>query len=63
MRDIARSIRDTRSYFTDDTLRTISLSARATSDVGPEPEIEAVAKKATPDRPRYFVPKGRLKSR
>jgi len=36
MREIAQSIRDKRSYFTDDTLRTIGLFARATSDAEPE---------------------------
>jgi hypothetical protein len=42
MRDIAESIRDTRSYFTDDTLRTISLFARALVEVEADPKIKAV---------------------
>jgi hypothetical protein len=55
MRDIAQSIRDTRSYFTDDTLRTISLFARAIGGVEIEPEIEMETKKAEPNRPPHFV--------
>jgi len=55
MHRIAHSIRDTRSYFTDDTLRTISLFARAMSDVEPEPEIETGTKKVKPDQPPHFV--------
>lgn len=39
MRDIAESIRDTRSYFTDDTLRTINLFARALVDAETDPEV------------------------
>lgn len=39
MRDIAKSIRDSRSYFTDDTLRTINLFARALVDNEADPEI------------------------
>jgi hypothetical protein len=39
MRDIAKSIRDTRSYFTDDTLRTINLFARALVDAEADPDI------------------------
>lgn len=48
MRDIAKSIRDTRSYFTDDTLRTINLFARALVDVEIAPDVDP----AKPARPR-----------
>jgi len=41
MRDIAKSIRDTRSYFTDDTLRTINLFARALVDAEGDPNVNA----------------------
>jgi len=39
MREIAESIRTTRSYFTDDTLRTINLFVRALADAENDPEI------------------------
>jgi hypothetical protein len=39
MRDIAKSIRNTRSYFTDDTLRTISLFTRALVAAEADPTI------------------------
>ena len=45
MRKIDETIRGKRSYFTDDTLRTIGLFARATRGVEPAPEIERGAKK------------------
>ena len=48
MRKIDETIRGKRSYFTDDTLRTIGLFARATSAVEREPEIEAMTKRTKP---------------
>jgi hypothetical protein len=43
--------RDRRSYFTEDELRTIGLSVRATGDVEPEPEIGV--REAKPERPHF----------
>jgi hypothetical protein len=57
MRKIDETIRGKRSYFTDDTLRTIGLFARATSAVEPALEIETVTKKAKPKgkpKPPHF---------
>jgi hypothetical protein len=57
MRKIDETIRGKRSYFTDDTLRTIGLFARATSAVDPALEIETVTKKAKPKgkpKPPHF---------
>jgi hypothetical protein len=48
MREIAQSIRNKRSYFTDDTLRTINLFARALSDVEADPENGSRTKRAKP---------------
>jgi hypothetical protein len=51
MRDIAKSIRDSRSYFTDDTLRTINLFARALVDSEADPETNtSKASKLEPAR-------------
>lgn len=44
MRDIAKSIRDTRSYFTDDTLRTINLFARALADAEADLDTNSASK-------------------
>jgi hypothetical protein len=55
MLELAASIRDERTYFTDDTLRTINLFARAQRDVEAKPEIKTVAKKAEQDRPIHFA--------
>ena len=52
-RDIAQSLRDRRSYFTDDTLRTINLFTRAISGVEPEPEIESGTETVEPDHPHF----------
>jgi hypothetical protein len=53
MRKIDESIRHKRSYFTDDTLRTIGLFARATSDAEPEPKIGTGPNTVKPDRPHF----------
>jgi hypothetical protein len=57
MRKIDATIRGKRSYFTDDTLRTIGLFARATSSLEPGPKIEPETKKPEPKakltRPHY----------
>jgi hypothetical protein len=44
MREIAQSIRDSRSYFTDDTLRTINLFARALVAAEMDPDIQPTTK-------------------
>lgn len=53
MRKIDETIRGKRSYFTDDTLRTIGLFARATSGGEPTPKIELETKKPKAKRPHY----------
>lgn len=44
MREVSASIRDKRSYFTDDTLRTINLFVRALERDAPAPADAAPAK-------------------
>lgn len=44
MREIAQSIQKTRSYFTDDTLRTINLFARALADADADSKIKSAPK-------------------
>ena len=56
MREIAQSIRNTRSYFTDDTLRTINLFARALADADADPEITPTPKIAKPKAARQQSP-------
>ena len=53
MREIALSIRDKRHYFTDDTLRTIDLFARALADVETHPESGIGANPKTVSNPSH----------